>query len=63
MTKVLSAFGLKEVITFNTREEAEKWLGQQASIYNYGICRMWSENGYDYFDIGPRVFCIKKSDE
>lgn len=63
MIKVLSAFNLEEVATFNTRQEAEKWLGQQASIYNYGIYRTWSENGYDYFDIGPRVFCIKKFDE
>ena len=63
MTKVLRAFGLEEVVTFNTRQEAEKWLGQQASIYNCGIFRTWSEHGYDYFDIGPEVFCIKKSDE
>ena len=61
MIKVFNAYSMEEVNTFSTRKEAEKWLGEQAYLYNCGIFRYWTSEGYDFYDIGPRVYCIDHS--
>ncbi len=59
MTVVYNAFGLETANSFETREEAIKWMTDLAAAWNCGIYRTWTANGLEYFDVGPRVYCIK----
>lgn len=58
MTIVYNAYGLKAVNSFETREEAIEWMRNLAASWNYGIYRTWTLNGLEYFDLGPRVYCL-----
>jgi len=59
MCEVYYAYDKKKVATFPTREAAESWIANEAIKSNYGICRTWTMNGWDYFDVGPTVYIIK----
>lgn len=59
MCEVYNAYENKLVAIFSDRKRAEAWIGRRAHDWNYGLCREWSTDGWDYFDVGPRVFKIK----
>ena len=44
---------------FSSRQKAEEWLTRYAQKWNGGILRTWTMDGWDYFDVGPRVYKIK----
>lgn len=41
-----------------TVQEAMKWLAEKANKWNCGLARMWEEDGFRYYDVGPRVYKI-----
>jgi hypothetical protein len=57
--KVYNAYDLTLVGTFPSRVDAETWITSQAVRLNYGMYRTYSMDGWDYFDIGPRTYCIR----
>jgi len=59
MCEVYNAYESKLIGVFASRAKAEQWIGKRAAAWNYGLCRQWSHDGWDYFDVGPRVFKIK----
>jgi len=64
MVKIYNAYSKEVVKTFDTREEADQWIGQRAYEWNYGLMREWTIEGITYYDCGPRVFyiCEEKAD-
>ena len=41
---------------FKTAEEALEFIHEKAQQLNCGMYRVWSLDGYQYFDCGPRTF-------
>lgn len=39
-------------------EDAIQWLCIRADKWNCGMARMWEENGFRYYDVGPRMYKI-----
>lgn len=58
MCIVYNAYNMNEAGEFPTRDAAIEWITKCANDWNYGIYRMWTLDGYDYYDVGPRTFCI-----
>lgn len=42
-----------------TYADAMKWIAAIAAEVNFGICRIWTEDGYEMHDVGPRVYAIE----
>jgi len=59
MCEVYNAYDSKLVGIFPNRTKAENWITRRAAQWNYCIFRQWSMDGWDFFDVGPRVFKIK----
>lgn len=59
MCEVYNVYDGKLVGVFTSRTKAEQWIGERAAEWNYGLCRQWFLEGWDYFDVGLRVFKIK----
>ena len=59
MCEVYAAYDGKLVGVFTSRTKAEQWIGKRAAEWNYGLCRQWSFNGWDFYDVSHRVFKIK----
>ena len=55
---IYNAYDKEAVASFPTREEAIKWMTDRAAEWNYGIYRTWTIDGLEYYDVGPRVYCI-----
>lgn len=63
MCEVYNAYENKLIGIFSTRKRALEWITKRATEWNYGLYRTWSINGWDYYDVGPRVFKIKHEEE
>ena len=61
MCKVYNLYDNKLVGTFPSKEEAERWIGQRACDWNYGIFGEWTYDGKHCYDVGSRVFYIKEN--
>ena len=60
MFTVYNAYEDELMYTFDSREEAERWIGKCAVEWNYGMCREWIDDDKHYYDVGPIVFYIKE---
>lgn len=50
----------QEVAHFETFEQADKFCGRIAYEQNYGIYRVWKQDGKTYMDCGPQTFVIEE---
>lgn len=42
-----------------TYADAMKWIAAAAQELNFGIYRIWTEDGYEMYDVGPCVYAIE----
>lgn len=42
-----------------TLDEVHRFTGAIARKFNCGLIRRWSQDGYDYYDCGPRSFKVR----
>ena len=58
MITIYNAYDNQPAYEGATTEEVMKWLWERADKWNCGLARMWEENGFRYYDVGPRVYKI-----
>lgn len=60
--KVLSAYKMEVVQCFADYDAAYNWMINQAVQENFGLWRYWEQDGYGFYDIGPRVYAVAIED-
>ena len=58
MITIYDTYDNKPVYECETTKEGIKWLAEKANKWNCGLARMWDEDGFRYYDVGPRVYKI-----
>ena len=58
MITIYDTYNNQLVYECTTTKEAIKWLAEKANKWNCGLARMWDEDGFRYYDVGPRVYKI-----
>ena len=58
MVTIYNAYDNKPAYEGATAQEAMQWLCERADKWNCGLARMWEEDGFRYYDVGPRVYRI-----
>ena len=58
MVIIYNAYDNKPAYEGATIQDATKWLTEKANKWNCGLARMWEENGFCYYDVGPHVYKI-----
>ena len=53
----LRNFDEKVFVMHADREACMNFVGHAAQEDNYGVYRTWNEDGWYYYDCGPRTFC------
>ena len=58
MVTIYDTYDNQTTYEFTSTEDAIQWLCIRANQWNCGMARMWEENGFRYYDVGPRVYKI-----
>lgn len=58
MVTIYDNYNNKLVYECATTKEAIKWLAEKANKWNCGLASMWEEDGFRYYDVGPRIYKI-----
>ena len=58
MITIYDTYNNQLVYECETTKETIKWLAEKANKWNCGLARMWDEDGFRYYDVGPRVYKI-----
>lgn len=58
MVIIYNAYDNEPVYEGATIQEVMQWLWEKADKWNCGLARMWEENGFRHYDVGPRVYKI-----
>lgn len=63
MFKLSELYTKKPVATFPNYQAAIDWIGRRAKDWNYGVYRMWPQDGGQCYDVGPRVFFLEEVED